>query len=399
MIHESDVIIVGAGVVGLTLAALLARNQITVTMVESRPLNFKNNGRVSAIQKNSENIFRTLIIWNELKKCATPLFDMYIWDHTQQANLHFDSRDIYQNEMGWIIENNVITKLLYEKLKNDKYISIICPASPKNIGRENNQLMLTLDNQQKIKTDLLIGADGAHSWVREQMSADMKTRPYYQKAIIAEIQSDYPHENSAYQKFLTTGPVALLPLQNTHHTSLVWSADDAVSDELMRLSDENFASELEKALDFTLGRLKIVSARAQFPLVMRHTENYVTDNMALVGDAAHTIHPLAGLGVNLGLMDAASLTQVLLDARDKRKSLGNQRILRAYARWRRAENTPIIMAMRALKEIFALDSQTVNCIRSLGINMIDRCTPVKNQLMALAMGLSTETPGFLTSSQ
>jgi 2-octaprenylphenol hydroxylase len=163
----------------------------------------------------------------------------------------------------------------------------------------------------------------------------------------------------------------------------------------MQKSAELFSQQLTEALDFKLGKLIIISGRSQFPLIMRHVDEYASENCVLVGDAAHTIHPLAGLGVNLGLMDAACLTQVLIDARESKKRLGNLRILRRYTRWRKSENTCIINMMRALQEIFSVDTASSNLIRSMGINMIDRCIPIKNHLMKIAMGQSSDLPTFL----
>lgn len=381
----NSITIVGGGIVGLTLAAILAKNNFSVKIIEFKmpELNWKKDdltGRVSAIHLTSAKLFQYLDL-PELLNQSAPLFEMQIWDHTQNAHLHFDSRDVNENQMGFIIENRAMVKALWEKLKCDEHVEIFCPHTPDETLLEENHL--------------IIGADGAHSWVREQMPITMQERSYQQKAIIAVIESEKAHNHCAYQKFLLTGPVALLPLTNPHYTALVWSADNAISDALMQKSNEEFSDALTKALDFKLGKLKLISPRSQFPLMMRHAEEYASENFALVGDAAHTIHPLAGLGVNLGLMDAACLAQVLIDARADKKSYGDLRTLRRYTRWRKAENTPVICAMRGLQEIFAINDNTFNIVRSFGINTIDQCTPIKNQLMKIAMGQSKDLPEFL----
>lgn len=377
--------IVGGGIVGLTLASILAKNEFSVKVIESKipELSFGKNdytARVSAIHLTSAKLFHYLDL-SALLNHSAPLYAMEIWDHTQNAHLHFDSRDVNEIQMGFIIENRAIVKALWEKLKQDARIEILCPHTP-------NKSLLE-------KNDLIIGADGAHSWVREQMPIKIQERAYQQKAIIAVIESEKAHNHCAHQKFLSTGPVALLPLVNSHHTALVWSADNAISDALMEQSIDDFSSELTKALNFKLGKLKSITPRSQFALTMRHAEEYASENFALVGDAAHTIHPLAGLGVNLGLMDAACLAQVLIEARANKKSLGDLRTLRRYTRWRKAENTPVICAMRGLQEIFAIDQNTFNFVRSFGINTIDQCRPIKNQLMRIAMGQSNDLPQLL----
>jgi len=382
---NNTITIVGGGIVGLTLAAVLAKNNFSVSLIESKMPELtwgKNNftARVSAIHLTSSKLFHYLEV-PELFNNSAPLYSMLIWDHTQNAHLHFDSRDVNEKQMGFIIENRAIIKLLWKKLMHDERVEILCPHTP--------------DETIFKKNALIIGADGAHSWVREQMPITMHERSYQQKAIIAVIESEKTHNHCAYQKFLSTGPVALLPLVNSHHAALVWSADNAISDELMQKSDEAFSSALTTALDFKLGKLKSISSRSQFPLTMRHAEEYASENFALVGDAAHTIHPLAGLGVNLGLMDVACLAQVLIDARANKKSFGDLRTLRRYTRWRKAENSPVIYAMRGLQEVFAIDDNTFNLVRSFGVNTIDQCTPIKNQLMKIAMGQSDELPEFL----
>ena len=342
-----NIFIVGGGIVGLTLAALLAKNNFSVSVIEEKKpvLHWdKNNvtARVSAIHLTSSKLFDYLNL-PEIMDYSAPLYEMQIGDHTGNTHLHFDSRDADETQMGFIVENRIMVKKLWEKLMQDERVTLICPHSP--------------DDHVFPENKLIIGADGAHSWVRKQMRVTMYERSYQQKAIIAVIESEKPHNNIAIQKFLTTGPVALLPLTHSHHTALVWSADNEISDDLVN--------------------------------------EYASENYALVGDAAHTIHPLAGLGVNLGLTDAAALTQVLIDARDNKKPLGSIRTLRRYTRWRKADNTSVINMMRALQETFAIDTNAFNLLRTLGINTLDQCVLGKKQLINIAMGKHSETPKFL----
>lgn len=380
---NNAVTIVGGGIVGLTMAALLAKNNFDVTVIETKQPELEWHSltaRVSAIHHTAAQLFCYLDCHDLLQQSA-PLHNLFIWDETQNTQLKFDSRDLNAMQMGYIIENRLIIKTLWEKIQNDSRVTIHCPASPDSFHFDKN--------------NLIIGADGAHSWVRNKIGVSMRERSYQQKSIIAVIQSEKPHDSTAIQKFLTTGPIALLPLMNSHHTALVWSSDDEMSDELMQLSSTEFSAMLSRQLDYKLGQLQLVTDRSQFPLIMRHVDEYATEGFVLIGDAAHTIHPLAGLGVNLGLMDAASLTQVLSDAKKNKQSITALRTLRHYTRWRKAENTPIITAMRTLQTIFASNTNSFNFIRSLGINVIDHCLPIKNQLMKMAMGQSKNLPSFL----
>ncbi|EKD45043.1 MAG: ubiquinone biosynthesis hydroxylase, UbiH/UbiF/VisC/COQ6 family [uncultured bacterium] len=292
---------------------------------------------------------------------------MHIWDHAQLAHLDFDAADIGETQMGWIVENRAIVNALRKKLTG--VINFYCPNQP--VGYEKN--ILILKNHQKIPCEFVIGADGANSWVRQQMNIDCQERSYQQKAIIAVIQSELPHQHTAIQKFLTTGPAALLPLHDQHHTALVWSSDNIVSDEHMKKTDTQFEQALSAALDFKLGKLKLISTRKQFPLMMRHVTEYAKNNFILAGDAAHTIHPLAGLGVNLGLFDAALLTDVLTQ----------QKSLRSYTRAAKANHVPIIAAMRLLQEIFSYQQKSINHIRSVGVTALNQFHFLKNILMRL----------------
>ncbi len=395
-----DITIIGGGMVGLSLAALLSQNHFSVAVVESSEFSYPENqltARVSAIHLTSQKLFQYLRIWNDLEKNAAPLQEMKIWDHTQNAHLHFDSREINETELGWIVANHDIVNTLHQKLIRDNKVDFFCPTTPTDFVIENDQVILTLNNSEKICTNLIVGADGAHSWVRKQMPIHTPSRSYYQKAIIAVIETSLPHDSCAIQKFLKTGPVALLPLKNSHHTALVWSADDAISDALMQKSPNEFDAALTDALDFKLGKLTSISDRKQFPLTMRHADEYSANHFALVGDAAHTIHPLAGLGVNLGLMDAACLTQVLIDARLTKNTFYSFYTLRRYTRWRKSENTVTISGMRFLKEIFAIDAPWFNIARSTGVNLIDQSDWMKNWLMHIVTGEHDDQPKFLSN--
>ena len=391
MSSHYDVIIIGSGIVGLTLAALLQKNNFITAIVESKSPEKQSDtltARVSAIHRHSQQLLTYLDVWKNIpEKLRALLNHMFIWDHAQNT-IDFDNDG---EPIAWIVNNHAISEALLEKYHGDYF----CPDAPVHFSQNT----LTLRSGKKLTADIIVGADGADSWVRRQMPITMKTRSYEQKSIIAVIETEQPHQHCAYQKFLTTGPVALLPLSHPHHTALVWSADDAVSDQLMRESDQVFSESLTKALDCRLGNLTSISPRSQFPLVMRHVKEYAYDRFVLAGDAAHTIHPLAGLGVNLGLMDVACLTQVLCDARLLKKPLYDQLALRKYTRWRKAENTGTLLAMRGLQTFFALDSKMFNAIRGLGLTVIDRCASIKECLMTCAMGSDCELPMYLKETQ
>lgn len=394
------IMIIGGGMVGLTFAALMARADFEVAIVESGmpSLSWQDvTAKVSAIHLTSIKLFSYLKIWETLPAQAiSPLKKIHVWDHAHSA-LHFDSKKTGLSEMGAIIENRALIKSLWEFLQSQKNVTLYCPAQPNKISYQDNKIILTLDDGATLTADLMVGADGGNSWVRAQLPFETQTRSYLQKAITAVVRSDRSHHHTAYQKFLETGPVALLPLYDACLSALIWSADNAMSDTLLALPEDQFDQQLIRAFDHTLGELKTISMRNQFPLIMRHVDNYVCEKAALMGDAAHTIHPLAGQGVNLGLMDAACLAQVLIDARCQKKLINDLRVLRRYARWRRAYNSEMIFTMRALQEILASNTPSINFLRRFSVNFLDKSPWVKNAIMRAAMGESRDLPHFLAS--
>jgi len=398
-----DITIIGTGMVGLSIASLLAKHNFSIAIIESKipELNWQPNeltARVSAIHQTSRRLFDYIDVWNNINPIAyAQLKKMHVWDYAG-AQIDFDSDDIDAEQMGWIVENRAIVKALWEDLHLKDNVTFFCPNTTTDLKLKNDIAILTLDDHTQIKTNLVVGADGAHSWLRQQMPITLEKRPYYHKAIIAVIESEKPHNNCAYQKFLATGPVALLPASNSNHTTLVWSAETALSDELIKKSDHDFSEALAHALDYYLGKLTVISQRAQFPLIMRHANDYVSDRCALIGDAAHTIHPLAGLGANLGFMDAACLAQTLIDARDAKKDIGALRTLRRYTRWRKSDNIATMLAMRGLRNIFGANETVMNTVRSTGVNTINQCHFAKNNIMRMAMGESEDLPSFLQLS-
>lgn len=389
---QYDAIIIGGGIVGLSLARVLSQHHFSVALVEfsqhteSSPL---PNARVSAIHTASQQFLETLGAWALLPgPTQTPFYKMDIWDHTQGAQLQFNAAELNTPQMGFIIDNHALTIALKNTLKN---VDIYAPCRPIAYTKDAHKIIITLDNQAQLEATLCIGADGPNSWVRQQMTIETHTRAYQQKAIVAVIQTEKPHHHTAYQKFLTTGPIALLPLHNAHHTALVWSADIPISDDLMGLTDTAFSKKLSAELDFRLGNLNVISERTQFSLTMRHVDQYAQDHFVLAGDAAHTIHPLAGLGLNLGLMDVKALAETLINARHKKRMLYDPRILRSYTRWRKAENTCIINAMRGLQEVFAIDHPIFNPCRTIAINGINQVALLKN-LFSQALYLEGASP-------
>lgn len=394
------IVIVGAGMVGLVLATALARANFAVTLVETHTpeLQWPKNqwdARVSAINAVSQQILLNLEIWSQLSpETYAPLRGLHVWDHQGGGEIHFDSAEIGEKQLGFIVENRALIKALWENLATFKNVSILCPRRPEKIIHTPALLQLQLDDQTLIPAQLIIGADGGHSWVRDEMAVNVKERSYDQQALVAVVHCVRGHQNIGWQSFLPTGPLGVLPLADSQTTAIVWSNTLPSAQRLMALSAMDFNRELSVALNHRLGEMNCLTAPKQIPLVMRHAQDYVQPRCALIGDAAHTTHPLAGQGVNLGFLDAAVLAQVLMEARQKQQDLGSLRVLRRYQRWRKGDNTLMLAAMRGFKELFAADSAWLVQLRSQGLNLTDQAGFIKNAIMRYAMGRQGDLPAL-----
>lgn len=388
-----DIIIVGAGMVGATLACGLAEEaetlRIAVIDANKPNLDWNNDSydmRVSAITRASQCLFKKIAVWEKIiEQRISPYQDMFVWDEGSDGELHFDSADMGEADLGHIIENRVVVKALHQRMKELSQITLLCPAQLQSIDFNNDKTELSLDDGTRLSAKLVVAADGTRSWVRQQADIAVKGWDFDQAALVTTVKTEKYHQDTAWQRFLSTGPLAFLPLTEGY-SSIVWSTSPAEAKRLTGISEKDFAVELEQAFDSKLGKIESVAGRAVFPLRLFETLNYVKHRLALVGDAAHTIHPLAGQGVNLGLADVASLITVVVDALNEKKDLGDIKVLRRYERWRRAENRSMLVAMDGLKRVFGSDLTIVKDLRRFGLNLTNRITTIKNLLMHQAMG-------------
>lgn len=374
---KPKIIIIGAGLVGLAQALALAQKDIQVVLIEEQKFVFskeKMTARVSAINLSSIEFLRSLDIKTD-QVPLTRLEKLVVWDDLTQAEIDFDAAMLGKAELGAIIENRELLRSLWLAVEQNKNIEIIY-AEPQNLVLKAGQVELTLSNQQTLIAELIIGADGAQSWLRNTLNIEIKERSYHQKAIIACVENEKVHQNTGWQNFLNTGPLALLPLNNPHNCAIVWSSDDARALELMAMDESQFNIEINNAFGSRLGEIKLLSERQLFPLIMRHAKNYVLPHAVLIGDAAHSLHPLAGQGVNLGFMDAQSLAKHI-DA----KNPANFKNLRRYERERKAANTRMLFAMRGLRDLFASQNAVLVPARAWGLQALNKADFIKNALM------------------
>lgn len=400
--NHFDVIVIGGGIVGLTFACALGGSRLKVAIVEGKPFNepLPNDGfsaRVSAITRASQRIFENIEIWSDIKAVRiTPYTKMHVWEHGNNIPLLFDCAELnaipYEENLGHIIENSIIQRALLKKVNRFSNITFICPAKLMHLEYAEDTIRITLDNGTQYSADLLVGADGIHSWVRQQVAIPTSSRDYGHHAIVANIRTEMPHQDTAWQCFMTSGPLAFLPLPDQQCCSIVWSTSPEHAQSLAELTADEFAKQLANAFEYRLGAVKLLTPLTIVPLRMTHAQQYVRPRLALMGDAAHTLHPLAGQGVNLGLLDAACLAQIVLNAVQKNKRIGALLTLRKYERWRKGHNLAMISVMEGFKRVFENENILVKWARQTGMQLIDSLPAAKEILISHAMGLRGNLP-------
>jgi len=394
---QYDVIIAGAGMVGAALACALGGSDIKVAIVEysQPPLTWPEDSvdlRFSAISRSSEYLFRHLDAWEGMvARGVSPYTDMHVWEGVSEGAVHFDSADIGESSMGHIIENRVVRAALLERMQACPNVDFICPAEISGIKVAEAGVQVSLLDGRLLDAQLLVGADGGRSQVREAMGISVVGWPYQQKGVVAIVATERRHQDTAWQRFLSTGPLAFLPISDGR-CSIVWSTTHDDADALCALDDETFCRKLAEASEYKLGNVLSSTKRAAFPLRLQHAERYTHHRIALIGDAAHTIHPLAGQGANLGFMDAACLAEFVLEASRLERDLGSVHHLRKYERWRKGSNISMMLAMDGFKRLFSNDLSLIAKARGYGLSFTNKVSPLKHVFMRRAMGLEGELP-------
>jgi 2-octaprenylphenol hydroxylase len=320
---------------------------------------------------------------------------MTVWDELGTAQINFDAAEIYQDALGCIVENQTIVSALQAVLREQENLQCFYGQKIKSINAlaaESGQHALMLESGQQVRCQLLVAADGAMSRIRQWAGMPTREWDYQHEAIVATVETEKPHAFTAWQRFSESGPLAFLPLADAnssgHFCSIVWSQDTARAHRLMALDDAAFLAELEAAIEARLGKLVAISPRHAFPLRQRHAKTYVKPGLVLVGDAAHTIHPLAGQGVNLGFKDVSVLADILKQAERQSLDVNNMLLLKRYQRQRQGDNLLMMAAMEGFKRLFAQPDPVVRWLRNSGMDWVNRQGFLKNQLARHAMGLS-----------
>ncbi|MEY8766368.1 MULTISPECIES: FAD-dependent oxidoreductase [Francisella] len=387
---QKDVVIVGGGMVGLSLALSLHQNGLQVAVIEAREMNYKHlnsdrvETRVSAVNHTSKRLLQDLGVWNAIKiNRISPYYQMHVWDDIPSESITISAEEISEHSLGNIVENDVITQALITEISNTG-IEIFTNQKIEKIQKNGNTELVVLADEI-IETSLIVGADGANSFVRDYFNFETKVKPYKHTAIVATLELEKQHNQTAYQRFYDKGVLAFLPLENPNKASIVWSVKTDYADFLMSLADEKFELELAKAINNTLGSVKLLSKRFSFELIQRHAKSYIKSNVVLVGDAAHTIHPLAGQGVNIGFKDVIALSKVVSEAFAKGRLIGHISTLDKYQRERKLDNTKMIALMKAFKEVFGSESDYIKKARRAGFEFVDKYSIVKSLVVKQAL--------------
>lgn len=392
-----DILVVGGGMVGAALACACLGKGWRIAVVETRePQRAWPEGevdlRVSALNHASRRILERLGAWDRIAQLgASPYREMHVWDAVGGGSIHFDSAELGESDLGHIVENRVIQLALWERLEGAEDVTLLCPADLDEIELTTDAALLDLKDGRRIIARLLVGADGRDSRVRGRAGIATRGWLYDQQAIVANVRVQEWHRETAWQRFLPTGPLAFLPLLDGR-CSIVWSVTELRAGELMELGEGDFRSELEEAIDGKLGSIGEIGPRAVFGLRMQHAEQYVKPRLALIGDAAHAVHPLAGQGVNLGFLDAAAFATALDEAKDRGRDIGGLWTLRRYERARRGDNILMLAAMDGFKRLFSNAVPPLGVLRSTGLSMVDRIAPLKHLFMRHALGLGDDLP-------
>lgn len=378
---QVQAIVVGGGCIGLSAALGLANLGKKVLLIDAgKPAQVDSDEfglRVSAISKASQGLFEKLGIWQGIQAQRLAAYtNMDVRDKDSIGRIHFASNELDLSELGHIVENEVIRQALITQCEKNDNLEIFFETPYSSIHQTDEQVLVTLASGEPVMAELLIACDGANSAIRSQFKMPITFWDYDHHAIVATVTSQVPHANTARQVFLPTGPLAFLPLpeQNTH--SIVWSTSPEHAKQLVAMEEGEFNKALTAAFDSELGLCCVNSQRLSFPLKMRYARKWVENRVILMGDAAHTIHPLAGLGMNLGLKDVAKLLQLVAD--DQSNVFANGKLLRQYEMARKADAQAHIAMMQGLKELFEGSNPVKKLIRGIGLNVVDAAKPIKH---------------------
>jgi 2-octaprenylphenol hydroxylase len=401
---RADLLIVGAGMVGTALALALADSGLNIVLLDGGPLQVPAfdaqaavDPRVSALSMASQRVLQRLGAWNGiLARRASPYAHMRVWDGSGTGQIHFSAASVHAETLGHIVENRVVQDALLESLQGTS-INLLANARLEQMRRSGDDWLLSLADGRQLRAPLVVAADGANSAVRRLTGTATREWDYLHHALVASVRCAEGHQATAWQRFTDDGPLAFLPLRqqgDEHWCSIVWSTTPVQAERLMALDDAGFCLALERAFEGRLGAVLQAEPRLCVPLRQRHAKRYVAEGLALIGDAAHTIHPLAGQGVNLGLLDAAVLAEELLRAQSRSERLADLRVLSRYERRRMPHNLALMAAMQGFERLFQANPLPLRWLRNSGLKWVEQLPQAKALFVREALGLSGDLPAL-----
>ena len=389
-VSEFDIIVIGGGIVGTAAACQFAQQYERVAIIDNSAFtpwraDSEFGLRVSALNLASSKLLNELEVWPQVQAMRSfPYTSMVVWEELGDARIEFNANETAYPELGTIVENQVLLTALNNRLEQHDSVTRFDGCSLQTLSAVGETSMLVeLDNGDRLSAQLIIGADGQRSKVRECSGIETSQNAYHQAGLVCNVQTELPHDNTAWQCFTSDGPLALLPLEG-NLCSVVWSVPQSRCEQLLELPDSHFNAEIGSAFAQVLGQLQVISERKSFPLQGAHSDRYIGHRVVLMGDAAHVVHPLAGLGLNLGLEDVRCLSELLANSN---RVLGSERVLRTYERTRKSENLVMQRALEGIDSLFRSEQPAVKTIRSLGVNFTNRVVPLKLLFMQRAMGV------------
>lgn len=400
MNQQFDLIIIGGGLVGASLACALKDSQLSIALVEAQqpaseqsrlPLSLQHaDYRVSALNRSSESFLRSLGVWQNLpQERLAPYNKMRVWDGEGTGHIQFDANELAETHLGHIVENSVTSIELMNTVMQQTNVQIFAPVkldSIEQLDQASTSYLLQLDNGQCLHTPMVVAADGARSWIREWAQFSTREWDYGHHALVCTVEVEREHEECAWQRFTKDGVLAFLPLADTNLCSIVWSCPQERAEALLALDDGAFLTELSTEFECTLGQVKGCGERAAIPLRQRHAKRYVKDGIVLVGDAAHSIHPLAGQGVNLGFMDAYVLADEIKQGLARGLTAHHPHILARFERRRMPDNLSMMATMEGFKRLFAVKTPALRWMRNWGMSKMNGLSYLKNHIVQMAMG-------------
>jgi 2-octaprenyl-6-methoxyphenol hydroxylase len=397
---RADVIIFGGGLVGLALASALDSSGLSAIVVDPADpaprADASFDGRTSAVSSSSMRMLETIGVATQLAETGCPIWRIAVADGLKPGGLHFDPDD--GEALGFMHENRHLRAALKARAESGKNSWLLWKSRVTSVERGDHGVVVALEDGRKLSAPLLVAADGRNSRTREAAGINIARWKYDHQAIVSVLRHERPHDHIAYEIFYPTGPFALLPMNDDpigHRSAIVWSVPEEDTAGWLSLSDEDFAAEAQTTMGEFLGKVELLAPRSSFPLGFHHAAQITATRLALVGDAAHAIHPIAGQGLNLGFRDVAALAEVLVEGARLGLDLGDRQLLDRYQRWRSLDALSVAFATDSLTRIYGIPGRTASAIRRLGMGVVGRISPVRNRLMNEARGTSGDLPLLL----